>query len=225
MSGPPPFRYFPGDRFGRIVLVRRTSRVTGKRAHIWVASCDCGGQFETTTDGLKNGQVRSCGCLQRELAAQNHRKHGQGAHGQRTPEYKTWLRIKSRCSRPTDDDFKNYGARGITVCERWNASFEAFLSDMGRRPTSLHSIDRIDNDGPYSPENCQWTTNDVQAKNMRHVKRVCINGIMMVLCDADRALGITRGRISRLAIKRGLPPQHIADEIIASKLPNRGRNP
>lgn len=91
------------------------------------------------------------------------RSHGQS----RTPEYQVWAQMKARCLKAGHRDFKNYGGRGITVCDRWCASFEAFLADMGERPSSGHSIDRRNNDGPYDKDNCRWATRSMQMKNTR----------------------------------------------------------
>lgn len=92
--------------------------------------------------------------------------HGAARRGLLTPEYRTWKSMLGRCRIKTSTSYKHYGARGISVCERWS-SFENFLADMGRRPSPMHSIDRIDNDGNYEPGNCRWATTNVQSRNTR----------------------------------------------------------
>lgn len=93
-------------------------------------------------------------------------KHGHAKRSGRAPEYNVWAKMRARCENPNSPDFKNYGGRGITVCERW-AEFPAFLEDMGSRPTKDHTIERVDNDAGYNAENCVWATRDVQGKNRR----------------------------------------------------------
>lgn len=111
----------------------------------------------------------SCGC-QRGKAT---RKHGES---RRTPEYEAWKGMNSRCNTATHKRFAYYGARGITVCERWQ-SFENFLADMGRRPSPKHSLDRIDVNGNYEPTNCRWTTQDIQLHNRRPASNTGLLGI------------------------------------------------
>ena len=158
---------------------------------MWHCVCRCGGTTETTGHKLTSGHTRSCGCLKNQLIANRARKHGLFA-GRRHPLIDSYTNMKSRCFNQNDNFFGNYGGRGITVCERWvngaetKTGFQCFVEDMGDRPTPKHSLERIDNDGPYSKENCKWATKSQQARNRRNNRLVPYKGreiSMAEFCD------------------------------------------
>ncbi|CAN7498334.1 hypothetical protein LJR231_003507 [Phyllobacterium sp. LjRoot231] len=130
-------------------------------------------------DMLISGNTKSCGCLQKQLAAKRRFQHGQSQSGL----YKIWSKMKRRCEVPTNNGYHNYGGRGIKVCDAWQ-SFEQFAADVGPRPSEDYSLDRIDNDKGYSPENVRWATAKTQGRNRRGLLEVCVDGQKMCLAEA-----------------------------------------
>ena len=172
----PPRLDLVGQRFGRLT-VRSHAGTSAHGKSLWLCDCNCGNEATTDARCLVSGKTTSCGCLFSEVARERLEKirqtvpHGRLKHGHaraRTPEYAVWKTMKQRCS-PTSKGYDRelYYARGIRVCARWQASFEAFISDMGPRPSRRHSIDRIDNTGNYEPGNCRWATASEQRRNQR----------------------------------------------------------
>lgn len=143
----------------------------------------------------------SCGCM-------NKVTHGEDIGGKPTTELKTYRNIKRRCYDKNCDDYKNYGFRGITLCPRWLESYENFLNDMGRKPTPKHTIERLNVDGPYSPENCVWLEKKLQNKNTRRSHCVEINGEKMIVSDAIKKYGVPKTVFYR-KLKEGIPAEQI----------------
>lgn len=179
------------QRFGRLLVLRYTGK------YYWLCLCDCGVTKPVHSYSLRNGDTKSCGCLRREVLSNvRHRLAG-------TPIHQVWVRMKQRCHNPNNKSFKHYGARGIRVCERWTSSFENFLADMGERPSNRHSIDRIDNDGDYTPENCRWATLKQQANNTRRNRKIEHNGVTKNLNQWASELGMSRATLeSRIGVGR-----------------------
>ena len=123
-----------------------------------------------------------------------------------TPEYGAWRGMIFRCVHPSAECYADYGGRGISVCQRWLDSFDAFVDDMGPRPSSKHSLDRIDNESGYSPENCRWATMRVQTRNRRSNHWITIEGVTRVITDWAEAVGINRETVYT-RIRRGWPPE------------------
>lgn len=153
-----------GNRYGRLVVLGMAPKEIwrNKNSH-WICECDCGQQRIISGSDLESSNVNSCGCLKKEKMRDRLMVHGNSAH----PLYAIWRGIIERCTNPRMPTFNNYGGRGIKVCERWLNSFDAFLQDIGPRPSEVHSVDRVNNDGNYCPENCRWADSTQQALNRK----------------------------------------------------------
>lgn len=171
-----------GLRFERLVSIRFERRADdARRRPLWRFLCDCGNEVVSAPDNVKTGNTRSCGCLQREVSSRTGKlslKHGMS----RTGVYGIWGGMIDRCTNTVSKDYPNYGGRGITVCDRWRDP-ENFISDMGPRPPKAQ-IERVDNNGPYSPDNCIWASPKTQARNRRSTHFVRYNGQRMSLIEA-----------------------------------------
>ena len=151
-----------GKRFHRVTVLEQYD-INQHQKVTWECLCDCGAVFVCVGSSLRNGSTKSCGCYQRENTRKIHKTHGMC----QSSEYIIWQNMKDRCHNPNNKSYDQYGMRGITVCDEWLSGFEGFYRDMGDRPSSKHSIDRIDNDGNYELGNCQWATSTEQARNKR----------------------------------------------------------
>jgi hypothetical protein len=201
--GPGPrSRDITGETFGRLTAICFVA-MNHNHKQVWRFKCTCG----TLTDKVANsamsdakkGRNPGCGCKQ---FAGNHRTHG--LHG--TYEYGVWKALRQRCFSKNQPGYKNYGGRGITVCERWE-EFSAFLEDMGKAPSEKHSIDRIDNDGDYTPENCRWATRAEQRRNSRQLRMVTYRGKTQCLKDWATELGIKYSALYRRVVLREQPAE------------------
>lgn len=181
-----------GQRFGRLTVLRlynRRQQPCGKHYYTWWCKCDCGNEKEAPGRSLKNGHVQSCGCLHREVAGCSARTHG----GSKTRLYKVWVGIKCRCYEENNPAYKHYGERGVSMCDEWRTDFTAFRDwALSNGYADNLTIERIDNNGNYSPENCCWIPQTEQPKNRRNCHFITYNGETKTLSDWSRELHIAR---------------------------------
>lgn len=180
-----------GETFGRLTVLSSAPSIlqtNGKRCGAWNVRCECGAELVARRGALLSGNTRSCGCLQREESAARTR-HGHARIGRHSPEHIAWSAMRQRCYYEKNINFKDYGGRGIIVCERWKNDFAAFLADMGSKPSRSHSLDRKDTDGNYEPSNCRWATRKEQQRNMRRNVFLTFNGETKTLSAWSESLG------------------------------------
>lgn len=179
-----------GKRFGRLVVLGQEPKA---RRQKWRCICDCGTEKIVVGYHLQSGHTTSCGCFRYEQVSDAAKSRGKPNFC--SPEGTAWRHMIDRCSNPDHESYKNYGGRGITVCAAWLADFTNFYTDMGPRPTDEHTIERIDNNGPYTPSNCRWATRSEQAKNTRKNHYIEFDGERFTISDWSRRLGISVGTL------------------------------
>lgn len=185
------------DLTGRVLGRLRVVSLAGKNGSgniLWKCECSCGVVKEIASSPLLSGSVVSCGCLRQE----NKITHGKS----KTREFRIWYGMIERCYNEKCCIYHLYGARGISVCDRWRYSFENFFEDMGERPSDKHTLERLDNDILYCKENCSWETMRVQSRNRRSNRWIEYAGLRMVIADWDAHLGLKHGSVSS-RINRG----------------------
>ena len=176
-----------GQKFNMMTAVRMIGNDT-RGAKIWLFKCDCGKEKELRGSQVSSGRVKSCGCLQDRTS------HGMSS----SHEYKIWSGMKQRCLNPKAPDYKQYGERGITICDRWIESFENFFEDVGEIPLDKE-IDRIDNNGNYEPSNIRLASREFQMQNMSKSKVWIVNGVEYPSQrKASKETGISASQINRM---------------------------
>jgi hypothetical protein len=184
-----------------------------------IFKCDCGNIKSIAVANVlrEDRPTKTCGCSVGISAKTRMTKHGD----YRSVEYKTWKSIKRRCYNLNEPQFKDYGGRGLTVCDRWLEDYENFLADMGRRPSSKHSIDRIDNNKGYFPENCRWVTRDIQNSNTRKTVFITHAGITLTRSGWARILKVDsatlRDRLKKYSLASLLQASNVEEFIYNKK--------
>lgn len=192
-----------GQRFGRLIAIDPVGKQG--RGILWRCICDCGKEHIVLGSELLRGNTRSCGCLSRELAADRMRGISTQTHGEsNTRLYRIWVDMKTRCTNPSWDHYDRYGGRGITVCEEWKKDFEKFRDwALSTGYKDDLTLDRRDNNGPYSPENCRWATVKEQAANRSSTRYLEFNGESHTMSEWSEITGI-----ERLVIKNRIDVLH-----------------
>jgi hypothetical protein len=200
---------FVPETFGRLTTLGPIFWLSssGKRKYIYqVCSCVCGSCLVVARSNLLRQNTKSCGCLHKDTMT----KHGRCDKD----EYHIWKSMPQRCYNPKSKYYRHYGGRGIRVCDRWldpENGFVNFFSDMGERPSKTHSLDRIDNNGNYCPENCKWATKHEQARNRRNNHLVTHNNKTQCLTDWAKELGVSfstlRHRIQHQDMQSAMTPK------------------
>lgn len=197
------FKDLSGQVFGRLTALTKHELNDKFNKVRWVCECECGSTLLVTSEKLRTGNTRSCGCLSIETSrAQGlkNRKHGMT----KSTEYKIWGGMKDRCYNPKHPAYENYGGRGIEVCNEWMISFEAFFKELGPRPSLNHTLDRIDNSKGYQPGNCRWATGIEQANNKRNNDLHLFGGELLSLSRIAAMTGIPQptlwSRLNRMKL-------------------------
>ena len=177
-----------GQQFGKLTVISRAENI-GKKA-AWLCRCDCGKHKTVTGSNLKQGNVQSCGCMWKDVVPQNN-KELNTRHGESHSKlHKAWCNMRYRCYNPSCDCYADYGGRGITVCDEWG-SYEAFRDwSLANGFAENLSIDRIDNDKGYSPDNCRWVPMKTQANNKRKSNCLTMNGETKTIAEWSEVTGI-----------------------------------
>lgn len=190
--------FVPGE-FGRLVPIGPAFKI---KDTLWqVFECKCGAVIAARSKDVRRLFKRSCGCYYSDTRQGILKTHGKTG----TAEHRIWKGMVSRCHNKNVHNYKDYGGRGIYVCDRWRITgggFMAFLTDMGERPSDEHSIDRIDNNGPYSPDNCRWADKETQVNNKQDSRKIEHNGQVKTLAQWAKVIGLTRKSIA-LRLDRG----------------------
>lgn len=186
----PPLIDLTGRTFRRLTVMARAAENDSLKKPRWVCRCSCGSVIVVRGACLVRGTTKSCGCWERDFPG--HFRHG----GTGSLEYEIWCSMKKRCRNPRDKGYPRYGGRGIKYCDRWEL-FDNFIADMGAKPAPRFTLERIDNDGDYCPENCRWASYTEQARNRSTTRFVTSEGQTKCLSEWAADVGANESRIRR----------------------------
>ena len=198
----------PGDCFGRLTVIKELQPPNKER---WIlCKCSCGQEKKIRLYNLTKGNIRSCGCLRRERVAEQNYKHGFTTRKDGPDRlYKIWSSMKARCLNPNIAAYPRYGGRGIKICDEWLNSYTAFRTwALSNGYNDTLSIDRIDNDKGYSPENCRWADRVTQQNNRSFNHKVTFNNETHTFAEWEKITGIKQVTI-RQRLSRGLPMEQV----------------
>ena len=202
------FKDLTGEKFGRLTVLGLSEKKSGRKSY-WVCECQCGNKKLVRSDSLKRGQVQSCGCLKKEQNRINldRTTHGDTPTGEHKRLWEIWQGMKQRTSNLNNKSYARYGGRGISVCKEWRESYTNFRDWAFNNGYSDNlTIERIDVNGDYCPENCRWADAKMQGQNKRNNIVVEINGESHILSEWCRILGVKRGTIKTRIYRQGLTP-------------------
>ena len=190
---------YEGYKFGNLLIMKFSHKI--KSRCYWLMKCDCGTEKAININDVRHGKINSCGCIhKKQLVKRNKDNTIHGYFGTKT--YASWSRMIGRCYNIKDKNYPNYGQRGITVCDSWRESFISFLNAMGERPNNT-SLDRINNNGNYEPNNCKWSTPKEQARNRRSNRIIKYNNKSKTLAEWSEILNIKQSTIDKRIKKYG----------------------
>lgn len=190
---------YVGKKFTYLTVIKEGNiHITkGNHKHRTIfCKCDCGVEKDFQFSAVKSGLIKSCGCYSAKMVSERMKKKMK-THGRTlTSEYYSWMSMKKRCLNDTHKSYKSYGGRGISICSRWENSFENFFEDMGVRPGKNYSLDRINNNLGYCKENCRWATKKEQSRNIRTNVLITYKGQTKCISEWAESLGVSRSKIS-----------------------------
>ena len=176
--------------FGKLKVIS-FSHIGNHHKSYWNCECSCGVKKAIDRNSIVRGRTISCGCNKNQKTRERNYKHGKTG----TKVYRIWKNMKVRCYSKNNHHYNNYGNRGIKICDKWRNSFPEFFKDMGEPPTKVHSIERIDNNGDYTPENCKWATPYEQSRNSRQNNCITFKGETLCLTDWAKKIKMNRATL------------------------------